>query len=339
MRSSVVLVLSLLVFGTVLRSDAPGREAASGMAAAARAFLGALTADERRRAQLAFDVDERSDWTYVPRPRKGIALGELDAAQLGRAMELLRAGFSQKGFDKAETIRALEDVLVELGESPRVRDKALYYLTVFGEPSDTGTWGLRYEGHHLSQSWTIVAGTAIATTPQFLGANPATVAGGPMKGTRVLAAEEDLARGLVFMLSDVQLVEALIGTTAPPEILSGTTARAAMLEDRGVAYGSLAPEQQRRLWALLEEHAAAQRPELAAERLARVKKAGVDRIKFAWMGGLARGEGHYYRIQGPTFLVEYDNTQDGANHVHTVWRDFDGDFGRDLLAEHHATEH
>lgn len=316
----------------------PAAEAAAEMAAAAKAFLAALPPEQRGRAQLAFeDEGERSDWHYTPRTRRGLPLGEIDGPSLEAALALLRAGLSERGFGKAETIRALEDVLVAAGESPRFRDKGRYHLTIFGDPAPAGTWGWRYEGHHVSLHWTIVEGRMVSTTPQFLGANPATVRSGPAQGTRALAGEEDLARQLLASLTAAQRGEAVLAGSAPADILTANARRAGRLAERGIPYARLAPAQQGRLWALIEEHAVAQRPELAAERLRRVREAGLDGVRFAWLGSERPGEGHYYRIQGPTFLVEYDNTQDGANHVHTVWREFDGDFGRDLLAEHYRT--
>jgi hypothetical protein len=183
-------------------------------------------------------------------------------------------------------------------------------------------------------NWTIVNGVVAASTPQFLGADPADVSTGPRKGTRALAAEEDLGRALVRSLTASQRTEAVLRTTAPSGILSGATRVAAIQEDKGLPWVRLTQEQQGLLLSLLEEHASVQSPAVAQARLARVRK-DLKSVKFAWMGGLEKGQGHYYRIQGSTFLIEYDNTQDGANHIHSVWRDFKGDWGKDLLAEHY----
>jgi hypothetical protein len=269
--------------------------------------------------------------------RNGLPLKRMNDAQRKAATALLRASLSAPGFEKAETIRSLEDVLFELeGRSPR-RDREMYYFSVFGTPSAKGVWGWRYEGHHLSFNFTVRDGRVAATTPQFLGANPAEVKDGPLKGRRALAKEEDLARALLASLGDAQRKVAVVGTDAPAEILTAASRRATPVEDAGIAYSALDEKQQAQLLALVEEHAHAQRPEIAQARVQKVRQAGLDKLKFAWMGSAARGAAHYYRVQGPTFLIEYDNTQTGANHAHSVWRDFDGDWGADLLAEHYRT--
>jgi hypothetical protein len=221
-------------------------------------------------------------------------------------------------------------------EGSAMRDPELYYFTVFGTPSEQGAWGWRYEGHHASLNWTVVDGRLVATTPQFLGANPADVRDGPQKGTRALAAEEDLGRAFVKSLSADQGAQAVLSKDAPRDILTGASRQAAIQEDRGISYAKLTPEQQGLLLSLIQEYASAQTPAVAQARLARVK-ADLPAIKFAWMGGLGKGQGHYYRIQGSTFLIEYDNTQNNANHIHCVWREFKGDWGRDLLTEHYRT--
>jgi len=183
----------------------------------------------------------------------------------------------------------------------------------------------------------VAHGSVLATTPQFFGANPAEVRDGPMKGTRALAAEEDVARRLASSLTGEARRLAIASEVAPPEILTGATKDAARQPDLGVPYGRLDEAQKSLLDALIEVHLEAQRPEQAEKRRQRVRAGGLENVKFVWMGGLERGQGHYYRVQGPTFLIEYDNTQNGANHVHSVWRDFDGDWGRDVLADHYRT--
>ena len=334
--------LALACLGAIsLSYQAPAPQ--STMLGAVQAFLETLDPEQTALATIPFDNAERYTWFYTPVDRKGLTLKAMNAAQQDAAMELLRAGFSEKGYDKAEAIRQLEQVLFEMS-GRAFRDTELYYFTIFGEPSEHGTWGWRYEGHHISQHWTIVNGAATATTPQFFGANPADVREGPMRGTRVLGAEEDLARALLHSLNDAQLTQAIISDTAPSDVLTTNDRDAAMQADEGVAFGALTADQQGALSALVEEYASAQPPDVAQARLLRLHEAGLDRIKFAWMGGTEKGQGHYYRIQGPTFLIEYDNTQNDANHIHSVWRDFDGDFGEDLLAAHyrefpHHVEH
>jgi hypothetical protein len=311
------------------------------MAGAAQAFLGSLDAAARAKAQLAFDAEERFNWHFTPVPRAGLPLKQMTPAQREKAFALLHVGLSEKGYTKAEAIRALEPVLAELERNPVRRDPELYYVTIFGEPAAAGTWGWRYEGHHVSQNWTIVDGRSIASTPQFFGSNPAEVRDGPKKGTRVLAAEEDLARALLDSLTDAQRATATIADDAPDDILTSNARTAGIQQDLGVAYDALSTDQRGLLMAIIDEYAAAQPRALAVERLKKIRDAGLSTVKFAWMGGRARGARHYYRVQGRTFLIEYDNTQNGANHVHAVWRDFAGDWGTDLLAEHykHSAHH
>jgi hypothetical protein len=310
------------------------------MADAAQAFLASLDVARKAKAQLPFDAEERFNWHFTPVPRAGLPLKQMTPAQRQKAFALLQVGLSEKGYTKAEAIRALEPILAEIERDPVRRDPELYYVTIFGEPA-TATWGWRYEGHHVSQNWTIVDGRSIASTPQFFGSNPAEVRDGPKKGTRVLAAEEDLARALLDSLGEAQRASAVIDDEAPSDILTSNSRTAAIQEDRGIAYDALSTEQRGLLMALIDEYASAQPKALAAARLARIRDAGLSTVKFAWMGGRARGERHYYRVQGRTFLIEYDNTQNDGNHVHAVWRDFGGDWGTDLLAQHykHSAHH
>jgi hypothetical protein len=341
-RSSAVVTTAFVSVVAILQSASQPSPAA-GMTSAARAFLQTLTPELRQKAQLPLDSDNRFSWHYIPSTgtggfdRRGLPLKEMSEPQRRAAIELLRAGYSEKGYTMAEAIRALEDVLVELGGSPTVRDKELYFITIFGEPGPAATWAWRYEGHHLSQHWTIVKGTATATTPQFFGANPAEIRDGPRAGTRPIAAEEDLAYELLKSLDAAQREAAIVDPKSPNDILTTNARDAAMQSDVGLTYAKMTPAQQTLLMRLIETHAGAQREPVTRERLAKLKAAGYGALKFAWMGGMDKGEGHYYRVQGPTFLIEFDNTQNRANHIHMVWRDFKGDFGRDLLAEHYRT--
>lgn len=299
-------------------------------------FLATLTPEQLPQARLPFNSEERLNWHYVPKVRQGVCFKEMTPAQKEAALALLRVSVSPKGYEKVATIRTLETVLreIEQGSGP-VRDPDLYYVTVFGDPAENAIWGWRFEGHHVSFHWTSVEGQVIASTPQFLGANPAEVRQGPLIGTRVLAAEEDLGRALVKSLDAAQRQEAVLNDTAPHDILTAAQRKADILEDRGISYHQLTAAQQGLLMTLIREIASVQIPERAEQRLAAVRQAGLDNVKFAWMGGLERGDGHYYRIQGTTFLIEYDCTQNDANHIHVVWRDFEGDFGIDWLERHY----
>jgi|SRR5579884_837805 len=330
-RRDVIFGSALAVTGTLQRSKKLT------MYEAATDFLATLDAAQKQKALLPFNSEERLNWHYVPRERQGLHYKAMNPSQQQAAQTLLQIGLSKIGYRKAEAIRQLENVLRALENGSPIRDPDLYYFTVFGEPAAKGAWGWRYEGHHISLNWTILQGKVIASSPQFLGSNPGEVRSGPQKGTRVLAAEEDLGRALVKSLDAEQRKAAILSETAPADIITAAARKAAILEDKGIAYGRLNPEQQGLLLTLLKEYATVQAPEIARQRLAAVRKSGLDRVKFAWMGGLEKGQGHYYRIQGATFLIEYDNTQNDANHIHTVWRDFQGDFGIDLLAHHYRT--
>ena len=331
-----LLLALLLVAAFAETTAAQTPPPASSMSDAGRAFLATLDPAQKSKTVYPFNSEERFRWFYTPVSRKGIPLKELSATQQKAALALLHAGLSEKGYTKAETIRKLEDLLREMeqGKGP-ARDPDLYFFTFFGEPSDSGAWGWRYEGHHCSQNWTILNGKSIGSSPQFFGANPAEVREGPMKGTRVLSVEEDLGRSLVKSLAPEQRAEAVLSSSAPGEIVTSNQRKAAIQEDKGIAYAKLSKDQQGTLLALIEEYLSAQPRAQARERLDKIQHAGFDQIKFAWMGGLEKGEGHYYRVQGSTFLIEYDNTQNNANHIHCVWRDFKGDWGEDLLAAHY----
>ena len=323
----------VVLLGTITLTQQPA-DPASAMAGAAARFLDTLNDDQEAAVRFPFDGEDRFDWHFIPRERKGVSLKMMTGSQRAAALDLVRTGLSEEGFTKAEIIRQLEQILYEQ-EGRDIRDPDLYFFMVFGEPGDANTWGWRYEGHHISQNWTIVDGDAIAATPQFFGSNPAEVRGGPREGLRVLGSEEDQARDLLASLNDAQRKAAKLSDEAPSDILTRAQRRVTLLEDFGVAHKDLDADQQAALWSIIEEYASAQPAPVAEERLAEVRHAGLDGIRFVWMGGEAQGEPHYYRIQGPTFLIEYDNTQGNANHVHSVWRDFAGDFGRDLLAEHY----
>jgi hypothetical protein len=302
---------------------------------AAQTFVAEMSAAERSSALFDFESEERFNWHFVPKSRNGLPWGKMSVATQTRANALLKASLSESGWKKVSTIRSLEDVLRELeGGNPR-RDKNLYTFTVFGKPEQRGTWGWRFEGHHLSLNWTMSGGKVLATSPQFLGTNPGEVRKGPLKGTRGLAVEEDLGRELARSLSPEQRLVGILASDAPSDIITGNSRKAQIAGRKGIEFKMLDARQQGLLLALIQEHASVQLPAVAKARMERAKGSDMNKVVFAWMGGLEPGQGHYYRIQGDAFLIEYDNTQNDANHVHTVWRDFEGDFGDDLLKSHY----
>jgi hypothetical protein len=305
------------------------------MVKAADAFLASLDPQQRAKAQFAFDDAERLDWHFVPRPRRGLPLKEMSPEQQALARGILQAGLSRRGYLTANTIIELELVLREMGGNPTVRDPERYYFSLFGTPSDRAPWGVRAEGHHLSLNFTLVGGALIATAPAFFGADPAEVRRGSRAGLRALADEQDLGRELLLSLDEGQRAQAIIATATPRDIVTGAAARVEPLAPIGIRITQLRPEQAAILLRLLDVYLGRMAEPLAAQRRAALEQADFSEVAFAWAGSTRPGEAHYYRIQGPSFLVEYDNSQANANHIHTVWRDFDGDFGRDLLREHY----
>ncbi|HLK22642.1 MAG TPA: DUF3500 domain-containing protein [Bryobacteraceae bacterium] len=309
------------------------------MAETAKAFLASLDPEQRARATFQFADDERLNWHYIPKERKGLPFKEMNAAQKHLAHALLSAGLSQRGYIKAVSIMSLDEILrvMENGTGP-VRDPERYFFSVFGEPSDTGTWGYRVEGHHVSQNFTIVNGK-VQVAPSFFGANPAEVREGPRKGLRVLGREEDLGRAFIQSLTPEQKKVAIVSSDPPGEILTGPARKAALTgQPSGISAAKLNPKQRELLQNLLDEYCNNVPEEVAQMREEQIKKAAGN-LYVAWAGGEQVGQPHYYRIQAPAFLIEYDDTQNNANHIHTVWRDLEGDFGLDLLKEHYQTSH
>ncbi|RXK52893.1 DUF3500 domain-containing protein [Oleiharenicola lentus] len=331
--AALLLVTCLSVFGH--EDHPPGEE----MADAATAWLQSLDGTQRQAAVYPLADEERENWHFVPKARNGVPLKEMTPAQRKLARDLIAAGLSQRGLLTTDAIIALEDVLFAMEGTAR-RDRGLYHFTIFGAPDRLGTWGWRIEGHHLSVNFLIVEGTRISATPMFFGSNPAEVRiAHAHKGRRALAAEEDLGRALMLSFNPEQRSTALISTRAPADIITGNDRQALLAAPSGLSYAQMNHAQQAQLRALTEVYAGRLRAELAAAELQKIADRGWNKVHFAWAGGLERGDAHYYRIHSPDFVIEYDNTQNGANHIHTTWRDFRGDFGRDLLKEHHLESH
>lgn len=339
MNSTRVRLLAIAM-GIVLLSSAYYRvHSASIMADSAIAFLNSLTPEQRGKAVFDFKDDERMDWHFIPKPRKGLPLKDMTPTQKHLAHALLSAGLSQRGYIKAVTIMSLDDVLRIMEHDDGVRrNPEGYFFSVFGEPSDKGIWGFRVEGHHVSQNFTIVNGK-IAGSPSFFGANPAMVPDGPRKGLRALANEEDLGRELIQSLNPDQQKVAIVDKEAYKDIFTMASRKAALTgQPSGIQASKMTAKQRELLQNLLDEYCYNMPDQLAQDREEKVKKAG-DNLYFAWAGGIEKTQPHYYRIQAPAFLIEYDDTQNNANHIHSVWRDYDGDFGLDLLKQHYETSH
>jgi hypothetical protein len=331
-------LLSLIAALQFASASARAHPVADDMAAAANKFLASLDAGQKAKARFDFKADDRLDWHFIPKDRKGLTIREMSPEQRKLAHALLLTGFSEHGYAKATNIMSLEPVLHELEGAARKfpRDQELYHVFIFGTPAAKGTWGWRFEGHHVSANFTVIKGEYFASTPSFFGSNPAEVRQGPRQGVRVLGGEEDRGRELIKSLDAEQRKAAIFDATAPKEILTEAKRRVQALDSAGISAGKLTKDQRGLLMKLVEEYVQRVRPELASEDLKKIKAAGVEKLQFAWAGGIEKGEGHYYRVQGPTFLLEYDNTQNNNNHVHAVWRDFANDFGEDLLRKHYA---
>ncbi|MBA2272637.1 MAG: DUF3500 domain-containing protein [Actinobacteria bacterium] len=324
--------------GIALRS----RDVAERSADACLELLDSLGAPERALASYPLGDVERKSWHYIPKSRPGLSLGQMGEATRALTHKLLATVLSSDGSHTVEAIMDHEKILGASeraeGKSRHVRDPGLYHLSVFG-PVGGSAWGWRFEGHHLSMHFTIVEGELFATVPSFLGANPAEVRSGPQKGLRILAPLEDRARALLDGLEPAQRDRALLSDRAPSDIITSNDRRLSLRRAEGLHGGALEGNQRDQLIALLEAYTGRLEPHLARAALAAVRDQGLDSVHFGWAGGIARGEPHYYRLQGPRFFAEYDNVQNGANHIHTVWRDSDDDFGEDILKAHYEHEH
>lgn len=339
-RKSLLLpVLLVMVLGTsnVLA------QSADEMAATAAALLGAFSEAQRHSATFDFDnVEERHRWHFIPPemyPRGGVTLKVLDDSQRELVRQLLMTGLSQRGYMTYTDIITLERILQALQQDNFARDPEEYYLAVFGSPESGGTWSWRFEGHHVSLHFTVVAGDISVSTPTFFGANPAVVQDGPDAGLRALGIKEDTGRALVMALSAEQQAQAVISDAAPRDIITGNQYPIEPLSPVGLRADAMTAQQQQLLRDVITAYSSQMEAGIAGERWRKIDQDGFDTITFAWAGSMEVGAPHYYRVQGPSFLIEYDNTQNNANHIHSVWRDFTDDFGRDLLREHYDSGH
>lgn len=328
--------LALAAFGVVgLAVWASGFYDASGsqMATAATRVLKSLDRDQIARATFEFDSPERLNWHFIPRERKGLPIKDMTPAQRSLAFGLLNTGLGASGYLKATTIMSLEQILKDLekGSGP-VRDPELYFFSIFGKPSDRGKWGWRVEGHHLSLNFTIEDGKVLSATPAFFGANPAEVRQGTREGLRTLGEIEDRALRLVQALNDEQKKAAVVEDTAPKDVRSANTPQPPTDPAVGIAFTQLDENQRMMLRSLVEAYALDMPTEVAHAWMTEIRDAGPEKVRFSWSGPADRSQPHAYRVQGPTFLIEFNNTQNNANHIHSFWRNMLGDFGVPLAA-------
>jgi Protein of unknown function (DUF3500) len=307
----------------------------SAMKSAAASFLGSLDETQRAKASFPFEGDARENFRFTPQTRTGLPLKEMSEAQRAAAMKLLESALSDKGRLKAMQVITLESVLATLEKRPDYRDSGKYYVSIFGTPGDEKAWGWKFEGHHLALNYTVVGGKTVAVTPSFIGANPGEVREGEHKGLRVLKAEDELAHVLVNALLEGGKKEVVFSEKAPAEILTAESRKVTALEPVGILASDMSGAQKKALFDLVSEYVGRHRKDLAEADMKKITAAGIGKIRFGWAGGTKPGEAWYYRIQGPTFLMEAANTQNNANHVHSTWRDFEGDFGHDVLKEHY----
>ena len=340
--SFVVAVLAGCLLVPVALNSAPSATGKS-MTDAANAFLSTLDAEQRSKASFKFEDDSRFEFRYTPRARTGLPLKAMNEAQRAKAHALLKTGLSMRGYTTASTIISLENVLKAIeparsGPNAIVRDPELYYASIYGTPGKS-PWGWKFEGHHISVNFTLIDEKPVVFSPSFFGSNPAVVRDGPQKGTRALREEEETARELMGSFDEATRAKVIFDVKAPGEMITGEGRESKPLDPGGLAYAAMTPAQRRLLEKVIDVYLGRVAPELAKVRLEALQKAGMDKITFGWAGVMEVGGPHYYRIQGPTFLVEYDNTQNNNNHIHAVWRDFAGDFGRDILADHYKADH
>ncbi len=308
----------------------------------AQRFLNALNTEQKAKTLLNFDHDSKSNWHYFPATmfeRAGISLAELNEEQKDALFNLLKSSLSKSGYDKTLKIIDLENVLAELSGNSTMRDPEKYYAAFYGDPTKDKIWSWSFEGHHLSLNFTI-DDKEVSIAPRFMGANPATILSGPRKGERTLSQEEDLGFELINSFNAEQKQMALLDQEAFPDIITKNDKEVDPLKPVGIRYKNLQLDQQSKLLDLIDVYLSNMPENLAKQRMENLKKEELDEITFGWAGATESGIGHYYRVQGKTFLIEFDNTQNKANHIHSVWRDFDGDFGRDLIKEHyHNSNH
>ncbi|TAE98744.1 MAG: DUF3500 domain-containing protein [Runella slithyformis] len=316
------------------------------MQQAAQNFLSTLSTEQKDSVNLPFDSEWRFDWNYTPRYRKGLPFKKMTSIQKTAAIQLIKTGLSQEGMAKAEAIIALEYVLRQVEKRPEndtYRDPEHYAILICGVPHAKNPWSWRVEGHHLSLHYTLTDGK-VQFMPSFMGSNPAIVLPGYVQeGKQVLKSESDLAFELLRSFDDNQRKQVILSEKAPSDMLTANKRKAILEKREGLPLGEMTKIQQNMFRTLLQAYFDRYPVTLKKQALKRIKAANLKEITFAWMGDSAplRGDkrGHYYRIHGPTLLIEFDNTQNQGNHVHCVVRDLTDDWGEDLLKMHYQSAH
>ncbi|WP_229219123.1 DUF3500 domain-containing protein [Dyadobacter sediminis] len=328
------------------KPDMKDEKLAKQMSEAAGSFLKTLNDDQKKTAVVPFSDLSRFDWHFTPRTRKGLALKYMNAAQRRAAMAMVQLVLSPEGYSKAEQIIDLENVLRVVESRPAndtYRDPENFAFLIFGNPGSSDPWGWRVEGHHLSLHFSSVNGE-ITYTPSFMGSNPGKVlADVPQKGKRILKSEQDLAFELLHSMNASQHEKAVLAEQSPNEIFTSNSRKASLDKMEGIPMSEMNSEQKDLFKKLIMAYLDRYHVTLKNQQWDKLEKADIDKIHFAWMGDkeavIGANHGQYYRIHGPGFLIEYDNTQNGGNHIHTVVRDLANDFGEDLLRTHYEKAH
>ncbi len=327
-------LICLLVFSSTecgFAQDQPDASA-SRMAAAATRMLSVLSPAEKEKASFTFDDPERLNWHFIPRDRRGVSLRELQGESHLVAKSLVSSGLSGEGFEKLLKVMSLEEVLylLEGGDEAKRRERRhphKYFISIFGTPGATGRWGWRFEGHHISLNYVIEDGRFVSSTPEFLGANPGKIDAGPGRLLRVLGEREDLGREILRQCTPEQRAICLIASEPPREIRTPGKLQPQVGAPEGLPFAKMNSRQQETMRKLLRTYLVTAPPEVMRRRLRDIERSGMDGIHFAWWGGAELNQPHHYRIQGATFIIEYNNVQNDANHVHSIWRNVAGDFG------------
>ena len=339
MKSIRRLPFLALLFLLVVSNAAIAHDPAEDMLNAMNDFVSSLDDTQKKRLSFKFKDELRKDWQFIPMERKGLSLKQMKPHQRHLGMSLIQSALSHRGFAMTMKIMALEQVLHEMENGAAKRDPSKYHFFLFGTPAADKTWGWRFEGHHLSVSFTVVEGKIVVTTPAFFGSNPGTVPDNNLlAGLRPLGDLEETGRSLVKQLSLEQKKIAIIKSKVPRNVINGPSRKVAQpITPKGISAKQMTEAQQKLLRNLISTYLGRFRFELADADWKKIEEAGFDEVHFAWTGEIQPGKPHYYRVQGPTFIFEYDNVQNNANHVHAVWRDFKNDFGEDLLKKHYQT--
>lgn len=312
---------------------------------AANAFLASLDNTNRNTATFPFQGDERYFWAYTPVERNGLLLSDMTQQQQDAAFQMMRTGYSESGYKTARQIISLETILGEweaindqISQWHRLEER--YWFSVFGDPGSQEPWGWRVGGHHIGIIATVVQNKHVSIHPLFFGSNPAEVKHGEHKGMRTLAEEEDWARKLVSEMTDDQQKIAIVDHTAPADILTRNyRVTTPDMTPQGIPFATLQDTQREAIVQLIKHYVYRANHELADNYWRQLQAEGWDSLHFAWAGPLQRWQGHYYNIRHNRFVIEYDNTQNGANHIHSILRDYTHDYGEDILAAHYHQAH